>query len=197
MDIALIGNRIVRVSKGSNKKVFAFKLFQFGNLKHQQIFILEEEMSVSIEKLSAFLITLRQFLKPYDKAVKVPALYPLPKPKQEIGFNLFKDELFAHYFQDFEEHCNRQILLSFRFERNKRCCFSIKKSHFLGEQNVILEIINLRHCRVHSFYKNCFYNASKCGIFHSNFDVWLKNSCSGTLPRSRYSGTHQRCDLPK
>ena len=33
LDIALIDNRIVRVSKGSNKKIFAFKLFQFCNLK--------------------------------------------------------------------------------------------------------------------------------------------------------------------
>ena len=33
LDIALIDNRIVRVSKSSNKKIFAFKLFQFCNLK--------------------------------------------------------------------------------------------------------------------------------------------------------------------
>ena len=30
LDIALIDNRIVRVSKGSNKKFYAFKLFQFS-----------------------------------------------------------------------------------------------------------------------------------------------------------------------
>ena len=29
LDIALIDNRIVPVSKGSNKKIFAFKIFQF------------------------------------------------------------------------------------------------------------------------------------------------------------------------
>ena len=42
LDIALIDNRIVRVSKASNRKIFAFKLFQFCNLKNQQRFILEE-----------------------------------------------------------------------------------------------------------------------------------------------------------
>ena len=42
LDIALIDNRIVRVSKTSNRKIFAFKLFQFCNLKNQQRFILEE-----------------------------------------------------------------------------------------------------------------------------------------------------------
>ena len=33
LDNALIDNRIVRVSKGSNKKIFAFKLFQFLQLE--------------------------------------------------------------------------------------------------------------------------------------------------------------------
>ena len=36
LNIALIDNRIVRVSKGSNKKKIAFKLFLFCNLKNQQ-----------------------------------------------------------------------------------------------------------------------------------------------------------------
>ena len=115
LDIAQIDKRIVRVSKGSNKKIFAFKLFHFCDLKNQQRFILEEELSVSLKELAAILNNLRHFLKQYDSAAKFP-LYPLPKPKQEIGFTLFKDELFAHYFQDIKEHCNRQIRLSFRFE---------------------------------------------------------------------------------
>ena len=33
LDIALVDNRIVRVGQGSNKKIFAFKLFQLRNLK--------------------------------------------------------------------------------------------------------------------------------------------------------------------
>ena len=142
MDIALIDNRTVRVSKSSKKKFFALKLFQFCNLKNQQRFILEEEVSVSLKELAAILNTLRQCLKQYDKAVKFP-LYPLPKPKQEIGFILFEDELFAHYFQDIKEHGKRQIRLSFCRERNKECCFSIKKFQLVGEQNVLTEIINL------------------------------------------------------
>ena len=102
-------------------------------------------MSVSLRELAAFLNTLRQFLKQYDKTVKFPALCPLPKPKQEIGFTLFKNELFANFFQDIKEHCNRQIRFSFRFERNKDCCFSIKKFQSVGEQNVLTKIINVRH----------------------------------------------------
>ena len=103
LDIALIDNRLVRVSKGSNEKNFAFKLFQFCNLKNQQKFILEEEVLVSLKELAATLNTLRQFLKQYDKVVKFPGLYPLLKPKQEIGFTLFKDELSAQNFQDIKD----------------------------------------------------------------------------------------------
>ena len=83
LDIALIDNRIVRVSKRSNKKIFAFKLFQFCNLKNQQRFNLEEEVSVSLKKLAAILSILRQFLKQYDNTIKLSSfqlytLYPNP-----------------------------------------------------------------------------------------------------------------------
>ena len=139
-------------------------------MKNEPRFILEEEVSVSLKEPAAKLNTLRQFFKQYDKTVKFPALYPLHKPKQEIG-TLFKDELFAHYFQDIKEHCNRQICLSFRFELNNKCCFPIKKFKIFREQNVLTEIFNLRHCEVYSFYKNRYYIASKCGIFDSNYDV--------------------------
>ena len=98
LDIALIDNGIVRVSRISNGKIFAFKLYQFCTMKNQQRFNLEEQVSVSLKDFAAILNNLRQFLKQYDKTVKFPALYPLPKPKQEIGFSLFKDELFAQYF---------------------------------------------------------------------------------------------------
>ena len=62
LDIALIDNRCVRVGKGSKKNFFAFKQFQFCNLKNQQRFILEEEVSVSLGELAAILNTLREFL---------------------------------------------------------------------------------------------------------------------------------------
>ena len=98
---------LLELAKVPTKKFFSFKLFHFCNSKNQQSSILEEEVSVSLKELAAILNTVRQFLKQYDKTVKFPALLPLPKPKQEIRFTLFKDELFAHYFQDIKEHCNR------------------------------------------------------------------------------------------
>ena len=71
-----------------------------------------------MKELAAILNTLRQFSKQCDKAVKF-LKYALPKPKEEIGLTLFKNELYANYFQDIKEHCNRQISHSFRRERKK------------------------------------------------------------------------------
>ena len=47
MDISQSHHRIVRVSKGSKKKTFAFKVFQFCDLNLQQRFILKGEVSIS------------------------------------------------------------------------------------------------------------------------------------------------------
>ena len=47
LDISQSHLRIVRVSKGSNKKTFAFKAFQFRDSKLQPQFILNEEVSIS------------------------------------------------------------------------------------------------------------------------------------------------------
>ena len=137
-------------------------------MKNQQKFILEEEASVSIKELEAIFNTLRQFMKQYDKTVKFPALNLLPKPKQDT---LFKDELFAHFFQDNKGHCNNQVRFSFRPERNRVCCFSIKEFQIVGKHSVLERIINLQHCEVHSLYKSHYYIASKCEIFDSNYDI--------------------------
>ena len=80
-------------------------------MKNQQRFVLDEEMTVSLEILATVLNSLRQFLKQYNKTAKFPVLNPLPKPKQKIEITLFKDELFAHCLQDLKEQCNRQIRL--------------------------------------------------------------------------------------
>ena len=70
--------------------------------------------------------SLGEFLKAFDQANKVLQI-PLPKPKFEIGFTKSKDELFSHCYKDIVEQLNRQIRLSFRFQKIKTCVFSIKK----------------------------------------------------------------------
>ena len=97
LDISQSHHRIVRVSKGSNKKSFAFKVFQFCDSKLQQRFILKEKISASKNEIESPLDSLGEFLKAFDQANKVSQI-PLLKPKFEIGFIKAKDELFSHCY---------------------------------------------------------------------------------------------------
>ena len=90
LDISQSHHRIVRVSKGSNKKSFAFKVFLFCDSKSQQRFILKEEASTS-KKIKSLLDNLGELLKAFGQANKVLQT-PLPKPKFEIGSTKAKDE---------------------------------------------------------------------------------------------------------
>ena len=83
-DISQSQHQIVRVSRGSNKKSFAIKLFQFCNLKTQQRCTLQEEVNISKRGLTCLANSLRDSLKTFDKTSKCIQI-PLPKPKFQIG----------------------------------------------------------------------------------------------------------------
>ena len=68
LDISQSHNRIVRLSKGSNKKSFAFKVCRFCDSKLQQRFILKEEVSISKNEIESLLDSLGEFLKAFDQA---------------------------------------------------------------------------------------------------------------------------------
>ena len=68
LDISQSYNRIVRVSKGSNKKSFAFKVFHFCDSKLQQRFILKEEVPKT--KLSLYSTVWVNFSKLLIKLTK-------------------------------------------------------------------------------------------------------------------------------
>ena len=146
-------------------------MFHFCDSKLQQQFILKEEVSISTKnETESLLDSLGEFLKAFDQANKVSQI-PLPKPKFEIGFTKAKDELFSHCYKDIAEHLNRQIRLSFRFEKNKTCVFSIKKFEHYGDQFIPTEVVNLGYREINHFYKNRFFVAYKCNIFESNYNV--------------------------
>ena len=132
-DLAQSQHRIVRVRRGSNKRSFAIKLFQFCYLKTQQRYILQEEVNISKRELTSLVDSLRDFLKTLEHAIKCIQI-PLPKPKVEIGSTKSKDNLFAHHHNDIIEHPSRQIRLSFRFGNNNSCVFSIKKFELHGNK---------------------------------------------------------------
>ena len=163
-------HRIVRVSRGSNKKSFAKKLLQFCDLKTQQRYILQEEVNISKKNSIVWWTICAIFSKFFDQASKCIQI-PLPKPKVEIGSTKSKDNLFTHYYNDIIENPNRQILLSFRFGNNNSCVFSLKMFELHGNQFFLTEIVNLNHREIHHLYKNRYYVANKCEIFESNCNV--------------------------
>ena len=169
-DISQSQHRIVRISRGSNKKSIAIELFQFCDIKKQQRYILQEELNVFKRELIGLVDNLRVFLKSFEHTSKCIHV-PLPKPKVEIGSTKSKDSLFAHYYNDIIEHPNRQVRLSFRFGNNNSCVISLKKSELHGNQFILTEIFNLNHCETHHLYKIRYWVANKCEIIESNYDV--------------------------
>ena len=153
LDISQSNNRIVRVSKGSNKNSFEFKVFRFCDSMLQQRFIFREEVSISKKEIESLLDSLGDFLKAFDLANKVSQI-PLPKPKFETGFTKAKDELFSHCYKDIVEHLNRQFRLSFQFEKNNTFVFSIKKFEYYGDQFILTEVVNLGYRKINHLYKN-------------------------------------------
>ena len=163
-------HRIVRVSRGSNKKSIAIKLFQFCDLKTQQRCILQEEVNISKREFTCLVDNLRDFLKTFDQASKCIQI-PLPKPKVEVGSTKSKDNLFTHYYNDIIEHPKRQIRLSFRFGNHNSCVFYFKHFELHGNQFILTETVNLNHCEIHHLYKNRYYVANKCEVIESNYNV--------------------------
>ena len=125
LDLSQTQHRIVRNSKESNKKIFAFKVFHSCESKLQQRCILKEEVSFSKKEIESLLDSWVDFLKAFDQANKVSQI-PLLKLKFEIRVTKAKDELFRHCYKDIVEHLNREIRLSFRFEKNETFVFSLK-----------------------------------------------------------------------
>ena len=58
LDISQSHHRIVRVTKGCNKKSFAFKVFHFCDSKLQLPFILKEEVSIYKKEIECLLDSL-------------------------------------------------------------------------------------------------------------------------------------------
>ena len=127
-DISQSQHRLVQVSRVSNKKLFAIKLFQFCDSKTEQRYILQEGLYIPERELTSLIDSLRDFLKTFDHACKCIQI-PLPNLKVEIGSTQSEDNPFAHYYNDIIEHPNRPIRLSFRFGDNS-CVFSIQSLNY-------------------------------------------------------------------
>ena len=83
VDIFQPHHRLVQVSRGSNKKSFANKLFKFCDLETQQRYNIQEEVNISERELTSLVNSLRDFLKKFEIASKCSQIQ-FPKPKFEI-----------------------------------------------------------------------------------------------------------------
>ena len=75
----------MRVSRGSNKKTFAIKLFQFCELKTQQRYILQEEVIISKRELTRLVDSLHGFLK---TLITFPNAYRFPCRSPNLRLDL-------------------------------------------------------------------------------------------------------------
>ena len=86
LDISQSHHRIVRVSKGFNRKSFAFKVFHFCDSKLQHRFIIKEEVSISKKEIDSLLDSWGEFLKAFDQANKKYRRFLYPKLSLRLDF---------------------------------------------------------------------------------------------------------------
>ena len=110
-------------------------------------------MTISKRQLSSVVGSLREFLKFYDKDSECLQV-SLPKPKNEVRSTKSKDNLFAHYYNDINEHPKRQIRLSFRFRNKKYCVFSIEKFEPHDIHFILTDFVNVKYREIHHLLTN-------------------------------------------
>ena len=147
-DISQSQRRIARVSK-----IFAIKFFYFCNPKTQQRYNRQTGVINANRELSPLVDSLRVFLKIFDKASKC-LQSPLPKPKNELGSKMSKDNLFAEYCKDIFQHAFRLNRLSFQIQNNNSGAFSVIKFVLHGNQVLFTEIVDFNHRQNRHLYKN-------------------------------------------
>ena len=83
--------------------------------------------------------------------------------------------MFILYYEDIIEQLNRQIRLSFCFESNKSCIFSIKKFEINGNHLKMTEIVNFKHRQIQLLHKIRYNVATKLETVESNYDRCVAN----------------------
>ena len=115
-------NRLVRLSKTSNKNSFKLKVCKIDCSTIQQKYSLGEENTLTRRELGLVLDCLNDVLLPIE-AARLSKYYSLPTPKAPIGHTFLKDDLFLHHMHEVREHSKRHIRRSFRLELTKDWIF--------------------------------------------------------------------------
>ena len=82
--------------------------------------------------------------------------------KNEKWFQLSKNYTFVDCCRYIRDHSNSELRLSFRFEQNNKCIFSIKKFVISDKELIPAELPNINH---HKSYKKCYLVGYTWGFF--------------------------------
>lgn len=152
LDVCTNDKRLIRISKGPLKNLYAIKKFQFCDRISQQNFHLVTSLVLQRKEICNVIDKVVHVLKMFDK-INASNYYSIPTPLQSIGKTLQQDQLFLHYYIDIQCFDSSIIRVGFRLN-NHRSVFLIK--HFtLQENNFILSReIDLLHKEFYSLYKS-------------------------------------------
>ena len=159
------------VSRGSNKKSFAIKLFQFCDLKTQQRYILQEEVNISQKRTHLFGRQSARFSQ--KLLIKLASAYRFPYRSPKLRLDLQSQKTISLHIT-ITISLNIQIdkfVYHSDLETTILAYFPLKKFEIHGNQFILTEIVNLNHREYHHLYKNRYYVANKCEIIESNYHV--------------------------
>ena len=108
-------------------------MIQFCDLKSQQRYIIQNEVT-KVEKQFGFSVeSLCNSLKKFSQATKCLEV-PSSERSEEIETTKSKDNLSDEYYKKINDHSKRQISFSFPFVNSKSFIFSSKKIETYGNQ---------------------------------------------------------------
>ena len=116
LDVFIVQNRIIRLSKGLFRETYSIKEFNFDSHIAYQSFKLTAELQLTRKEILFFLENLKLIKKSYDKISKT-LFIPYPKPK--IVKTPQQSSLFLLLLKDFQS--SKSCLIRFRIRFPKVC----------------------------------------------------------------------------
>ena len=112
MDVFIVQNRVIRLSKGLFRETYSIEEFTFDPHFAYQNFKLTAELHLTRKKILFILDILKLINKSYDNISKV-LFIPYPEPK--IVKTLQQISLSLHFFKDFQSSISCLIRIEIRF----------------------------------------------------------------------------------
>ena len=112
LDVFIVQNRVIRLSKGLFRETYSIKEFTFDSHIAYQNFKLTAELHLTRKEILFILENLKLIKKSYDNISKT-LFIPYPKPK--IVKTPQQSSFFLHFFKDFQSSKSCLIRFGIRF----------------------------------------------------------------------------------